>query len=88
MLKLIVEFLGTMLLSFVIFSSGGNYVAIGVTVAIIILLGGPISGAAYNPAVAIALFYAKKLSVTDLVPYIIAEIAGGVAGYEVFKMLV
>jgi aquaporin Z len=88
MLKLIVEFLGTMLLSFVIFSSGGNYVAIGVTVAIIILLGGPISGAAYNPAVAIALFYAKKLSVTDLVPYIIAEISGGVAGYEVFKMLV
>ena len=88
MLKLIVEFLGTMLLSFVIFSSGGNYVAIGVTVAIIVLLGGPISGAAYNPAVAIALFYAKKLSVTDLVPYIIAEIAGGVAGYEVFKMLV
>jgi aquaporin Z len=88
MLKLIVEFLGTMLLSFVIFSSGGNYVAIGVTIAIIILLGGPISGAAYNPAVAIALFYAKKLSVTDLVPYIIAEIAGGVAGYEVFKMLV
>jgi aquaporin Z len=88
MLKLIVEFLGTMLLSFVIFSSGGNYVAIGVTVAIIILLGGPISGGAYNPAVAIALFYAKKLSVTDLVPYIIAEISGCVAGYEVFKMLV
>ena len=88
MLKLILEFLGTMLLSFVIFSSGGNYVAIGVTLAIAILLGGSISGAAYNPAVAIALFYAKKLSVTDLVPYIIAEIAGGVAGYEVFKMLV
>ena len=88
MLKLIVEFLGTMLLSFVIFSSGGNYVAIGVTIALAVLLGGPISGGAYNPAVAIVLFYAKKLSVTDLVPYIIAEIAGGVAGYEVFKMLV
>jgi aquaporin Z len=88
MLKLIVEFLGTMLLSFVIFSSGGNYIAIGVAFAIAILLGGPISGAAYNPAIAIAMFYAKKLSVTDLVPYIIAEIAGGVAGYEVFKMFV
>ena len=80
MLKLIVEFLGTMLLSFVIFSSGGNYVAIGVTLALAVLLGGPISGGAYNPAVAIALFYAKKLSVTDLVPYIIAEIAGGEIG--------
>jgi hypothetical protein len=25
--------------------------------------------------------------VTDLVPYIIAEIAGAVAGYEVFKLV-
>jgi aquaporin Z len=88
MLKLIVEFLGTMLLSFVIFSSGGNYVAIAIALGIAILLGAPISGAAYNPAIAIVLFYAKKLSITDLVPYIIAEIAGGIAGYEVFKMLV
>lgn len=86
MLKLVVEFLGTLLLSFVIFSTGGNYVAIGVALAIAILLGGPISGGAYNPAVAIAMFYAKKLSVKDLVPYIIAQIAGGVAGYEMFKL--
>lgn len=87
MLKLVVEFLGTLLLSFVIFSTGGNYVAIGVALAIAILLGGPISGGAYNPAIAIAMFYAKKLSVKDLVPYIIAQIAGGIAGYEIFKLM-
>lgn len=86
MLKFLVEFLGTMLLSFVIFSTG-NYLAIGITLAIIVLFGGPVSGGAFNPAVAIALFYAKKLQVNDLVPYIIAEIAGGVAGYEVFKLV-
>ena len=86
MLKFLVEFLGTMLLSFVIFSTG-NYLAIGVAVAIAVLLGGPISGGAFNPAVAIALFYAKKLQVKDLVPYIIAEIAGGVAGYEMFRLV-
>ena len=84
MLKIVVEFLGTMFLSFIIFSTG-NYLAIGVALAIAVLLGGPISGGAYNPAVAIALFYAKKIQVVDLVPYIIAEIAGGVAGYEMFK---
>ena len=84
MLKIVVEFLGTMFLSFIIFSTG-NYLAIGVALAIVVLLGGPISGGAYNPAVAIALFYAKKIQVVDLVPYIIAEIAGGVAGYEMFK---
>jgi aquaporin Z len=87
MLKLVVEFLGTLLLSFVIFSTGGNYVAIGVALAIAILLGGPISGGAYNPALTIAMFYAKKLQVKDLVPYIIAQIAGGVAGYEIFKLV-
>lgn len=87
MLKLVVEFLGTLLLSFVIFSTKGNYIAIGVALAIAILIGSPISGGAYNPAIAVALFYAKKLAVKDLVPYIIAEIAGAVAGYEMFKML-
>jgi aquaporin Z len=87
MLKLVVEFLGTLLLSFVIFSTGGNYVAIGVALAIAILIGGPISGGAYNPALTIAMFYAKKLQVKDLVPYIIAQIAGGVAGYEIFKLV-
>jgi aquaporin Z len=76
-----------LLLSFVIFSTGGNYVAIGVALAIAILIGGPISGGAYNPALTIAMFYAKKLQVKDLVPYIIAQIAGGVAGYEIFKLV-
>lgn len=86
MLKFAVEFLGTMLLSFIIFTTG-NYIAIGFTVAIIVLLGGPVSGGVYNPAIAIALFYAKKLQVKDLVPYIISEIAGGIAGYELFKLV-
>lgn len=86
MLKFVVEFLGTMLLSFIIFSTG-NYLAISFALAVAILIGGPISGAAYNPAVAIVFFYAKKLQVTDLVPYIIAEIAGAVAGYEIFKLV-
>ena len=86
MLKFVVEFLGTMLITFIIFSTG-NYLAIGIALAVAVLIGGPISGGAYNPAVAIALFYAKKLQVKDLVPYIIAEIAGGVAGYEIFKLV-
>jgi aquaporin Z len=86
MLKFVVEFLGTMFLSFIIFSTG-NYLAIGFALAVAVLIGAPISGAAYNPAVAIALFYAKKLQVTDLVPYIIAEIAGAIAGYEIFKIV-
>ncbi len=74
-----VEFLGTLFLVFVIFATG-NYIAIGLALAIAVFLGGPISGGAYNPAVALALFSAGKLSKMDLMPYIIAQIGGGLAG--------
>jgi aquaporin Z len=82
----IVEFLGTMFLVFVIFATG-NYLAIGAALAVIILLGGAISGGAFNPAVAIVLMYAGKLPRSDLIPYIIAEVAGALAGFEAFRMV-
>ena len=85
--KYFVEFLGTMFLVFVIFATG-NYLAIAAALAIGILLGGPISGAAYNPAVTIALLYAGRLPRSDLVPYIVAQVAGALAGFEAFKMVV
>jgi aquaporin Z len=82
--KYLVEFLGTMFLVFIIFATG-HYLAIGGALAIIAFLGGPISGGAYNPAVALALYNAGKLMKSDLVPYIIVEILGGLAGYEAYK---
>jgi aquaporin Z len=50
------------------------------------MLGGPISGAAYNPAVSIAMMYAGKMPRADLIPYIVAQIAGALAGFQAFKM--
>ena len=84
--KYIVEFLGTLFLVFVIFATG-NYLAIGAALAVAVLLGGAISGGAFNPAVAIALMYAGKLSRSDLIPYIVAQVAGALAGFELFKMV-
>jgi glycerol uptake facilitator-like aquaporin len=83
--KYLVELLGTMFLSFVIFATG-NYLAIGAALSIAVLLGGVVSGGAFNPAVAIALFYAGKLSQNDLAPYILAEIIGGIAGFELVRV--
>jgi aquaporin Z len=85
--KYFVEFLGTLFLVFVIFSTG-NYLAIAAALAIAIKLGGVISGAAYNPAVTIALMYAGKLPRSDLIPYIVAQVAGALVGFELFKMVV
>ncbi len=84
--KYLVEFLGTLFLVFIIFATG-NYLAIGTALALAVMLGGAISGGAFNPAVTIALMQAGKLSRSDLVPYIVAQIAGGLAGFELFKMI-
>jgi aquaporin Z len=81
--KYLVEFLGTMFLMFVIFATG-NWLAIGFGLAIPVLIGGPISGGAFNPAVAIGLYAAGKLSKPDLLPYIIVEILGALAGFYAY----
>jgi aquaporin Z len=85
--KYLVEFLGTMFLVFVIFATG-NWAAIGAALAIGVLLGGPVSGGAFNPAVAISLYAAEKLPQSDLIPYIIAEILGGLGAFYAYKNFV
>jgi len=82
--KYFVEFLGTALLVFVILKTG-NYLAIGAALAIAVFVGGSISGGAFNPAVAISLMASGKLSGMDVVPYIAAEVAGGLFAYELAK---
>jgi aquaporin Z len=85
--KYLVEFLGTMFLMFVILSTG-HWVAIGAALAVAVILGGAISGGAYNPAVAVSLYAAGKLSKSDLMPYIIVEILGALAGFYAYKKFV
>ena len=87
MKKYVVEFLGTMFLVFVILATG-NWVAIGSALAIGVLLGGPISGGAFNPAVAISLYSAGKIAKTDLIPYIIVEILGGLTALHMYTQFV
>ena len=85
--KLLVEFLGTMFLMFVIFATG-NWLAIGAALAVAVMLGGAISGGAFNPAVAIGLYSAGKLSKSDLLPYIIVQILGALSAFYVYKRYV
>ena len=82
--KYLVEFLGTMFLMFVIFASG-HWIAIGAALAVIALIGGPISGGAFNPAVAISLYSAGKLAKSDVLPYIVVEILGALAAFYAYK---
>jgi len=84
--KYVVEFLGTLFFLFVILATG-NAVAIGAALAVAILLGGPISGGNFNPAVTVMMAAAKKLPVNDVLPYVLAQVMGGLVALEMHKRL-
>ena len=84
MQKYIVEFFGTTLFVYIILATG-NALAIGATLALLTLLLGGISGGHVNPAVSIVMAAAGKLPTTDLVPYCIAQILGGLVALEIYK---
>lgn len=85
MYELLVEFLGTMFLVFMVFATR-NYLAIGATLSIIILLGKKVSNViAYNPAIAVSRYAAGELSQSKLLPYIVVEILGGLTGFYFVK---
>ena len=86
MKAVLVEFIGTFFFLYVIIATG-NFVAISVALAVAIYLGSKISGANFNPAVTIMMVVAKKQKMETLVPYIIAQIAGGIAALELSKRI-
>jgi len=82
--KYLVEFLGTVFFLYVIMATG-DALAIGAALAVVILLGGSISGGHFNPAVSVMMTAAGKLPKTDLLPYIIAQVLGGIVALELFR---
>tara|TARA_B110000967_G_scaffold208655_2_gene261614 strand:- start:2778 stop:3044 length:267 start_codon:yes stop_codon:yes gene_type:complete len=82
--KYLVEFLGTLFFLYVILATG-NAMAIGAALALAILVGGPISGGNFNPAVSVMMVAAGKLQNKELLPYILSQVAGGLAALELYK---
>jgi|TARA_Y100000768_G_C23966097_1_gene677957 aquaporin Z len=83
--KYLVEFLGTVFFLYVIIATG-NALAIGAALAIAVMLGGKISGGNFNPAVTIMMTMAGKQPSKDAIPYILCQIAGGLAAFELYKL--
>jgi glycerol uptake facilitator-like aquaporin len=84
--KYIVEFLGTFLLSVVVFSTS-NYLAHGAALAIAVMLGGAISGGIFNPAIATSMMVANKITQMDYIYYMIVEVLGALAGFVLVKKI-
>ncbi len=82
--KLITEFIGTFFLSLTVctaavMGAAGAMApfAIGSTLMVMIYAGGHVSGAHYNPAVTISVFLRGACDRSDVVPYILAQVAAG-----------
>ena len=83
--KYIVEFFGTLIFLHVILTTG-NALFIGGTLALMIYLFGSISGGQFNPAVTIMMAASKKMPWTDVTPYILSQVAGGLLAIHLHKL--
>lgn len=94
--RVVAEFLGTAFLVAAVVGSGimaerlangnvalallANTIATGAALVVLILTFGPISGAHLNPVVSVADAMERGLDWSDVLPYIIAQLSGGIAG--------
>ena len=93
--RLTAEALGTCLLVATVVGSGimadtltddvalallGNTIPTGAILVVLITVLGPISGAHFNPAVSLAFALRRELPLPDFAPYVLAQVAGGLAG--------
>lgn len=91
--KYATEAIGTFVLMFTVGATvlGGSTLApfaIGAALMAMIYAGGHISGAHYNPAVTIAVLVRGRITVTEAVGYVVAQIGGGLAAAAVVHLLV
>jgi aquaporin Z len=99
--KLGAEFLGTLWLVFGGAGSAGlaagypelgiGFVGVSIAFGLTVLSGiyalGHISGGHFNPAVSVGLWLGKRFDAKELIPYIIAQVLGGIAGAGILYMI-
>ena len=62
-----------------------GWIKVGLALSVAVLLVGNVSGGHFNPATTIMMYAAGKLSRSDLIPYLIVQIAGGLVALELYK---
>lgn len=86
MQKYLAEFLGTLFFVYVILATG-NPIASALALALAMFMTVSISGGHINPAVSVVMAAKGRISTNDLIPYIIAQIMGGLVALELFKKI-
>jgi aquaporin Z len=92
--KYIAEFIGTFFLVLTIGCTGVGAgagviapLAIGAALMVMVFAGGHISGAHYNPAVTLGVLIRGKVNGADVVPYMVAQLAGAAVAALAVKFL-
>jgi glycerol uptake facilitator-like aquaporin len=84
MYQYFVEFLGTLIFTYVILATG-NPLAIGASFALIKLLTLNLTAGYLNPAVTIALASAGVISSTEVFFYCLVQVFGALVALEIYK---
>ncbi|MGA8115265.1 MAG: aquaporin [Actinocatenispora sp.] len=97
MRKYVAEFVGTLLLVFFAVGSAiaglntigvvGVAFAFGLVLLALMYAVGPVSGCHVNPAVTLGMLLARRISVLSAVGYVLAQLAGGIAGAALLKLI-
>ncbi len=92
MARLVTEFIGTFFLVLIVglsVVSGSSFapLAIGAGLMVLVYMGGHVSGAHYNPAVTLAIAMRKKMPMSDIGPYIAAQVFGGIVAAMTVRVI-
>jgi aquaporin Z len=92
--KYIAEFIGTFFLVLTIgctgIGAGAGVIAplaIGAALMVMVYAGGHISGGHYNPAVTLGVLIRGKVQIADVLPYMVAQLAGAAVAALAVKLL-
>ncbi|MEP6590348.1 MAG: MIP/aquaporin family protein [Gemmatimonadota bacterium] len=93
MKKLLTEFIGTFFLVLTIglvtvSGDAAGPLAIGAVLMVMVYMGGPISGAHFNPALSLTFLLRGKMATSDFVPYIVAQLLGSIAAAATVHLIV
>ena len=83
-LPLLAEFLGTFLLSLSFLASGNAFV-VGITLAVVMLLIGSLSGGLLNPALSLMMYLKGSLSMVEYASYSTVQMLGATASLYAYK---
>jgi len=83
----VAEYLGAFFFILCIIASGGNPLVVGASLALVVYLIGALSGGHVNPAVSLAMTLNGSISSTELIGYVVAQLAGGASAFYAYKAL-